>query len=166
MFRTKAITTAPETQTEAPSAREERCQCVCNSTAWHDDPLIPRTFREGGTFAERKAQAVARPTAPRLISLGPSEHVQRNNQGGYDVVPVELFVDHDRRNDFYVLLPDQDRPIRLNDGDQRRDDVTKLPPLPAGQRRFSKPDTGRPASPSDPPPVRISGENPLFTPNG
>ena len=166
MFRTKAITTAPETQTEAPSAREDRCQCACNSTSWHDDPLIPSALREGRTFAERRAQTVTHPSGPRLVSLGPSEHVQRNNQGGYDLVPVELFVDHDRRNDFYVLLPDQDRPIRLNDHDQRSDEVTKLPPLPAGQRRFSKPDTGRTPTPTDPPPVRISGENPLYTPNG
>lgn len=121
-------------------------------------------MREGRTFAERKAAKEVETTGRRLVSLGPTEHVQRNKRGELELVPVELFVDWDKRTEFYVRMPGHPQLIALHE-DTRRDDVTPLPPLPDGQRRISKPDTGRTPTPGDPPPVAVASENPLYTPN-
>lgn len=153
------MTAEPVTHAPEPTT----CRCDCQHPS--EDPMLPRAFTEGRTFDERKAATVAPNTQPRLVSLGPSEYVQRNKSGDLEVLNVELFCDVDRRTDFYVRLPGESQLIRLADSDQRRDAVTVLAPLPAGQRRFSRPESGRNPSPPDPAPVPIGGsENPLFTP--
>lgn len=166
MFRTSRPAPPEAKAVETPQTPTPGCSCRCGAPVSHyDDPKVPKALREGRTFAERKRLAAQVPEGARLVSLGPTEHAQRNKHGGYDLVPVELFVDYDRRNRFFVKFPDYPDLIPLNE-DYRQDATVALPPLPDGQRGFSKPDTGREATPQDPPPVPISGvDNPLYTPN-
>lgn len=101
---------------------------------------MPRAFTEGRTFAERKALRTETPVGPRVASLGPTEFVQRERNGGTTVHDAELFVDLDHTSRMFVRLSPGGELTPLFD-DQRKDSTTPLPALVGG--KFRRPVTGR-----------------------
>ena len=109
-----------------------------------------RIFNEGGTFAERKAQADAHKAVlsrRRLASLGATEFQQRNQRtGNVEYLPAELFYDVDRPNDRFVAIEGVPGVHALNSVDGRQDAVTRLPgkvtrrPGPSGLTPEAMPD--------------------------
>lgn len=121
-----------------------------------------RALTEGATFAERRAARLALPPpAQRLVSLGPTEWVERDRRGGTTVHDCELLVDIDHTSRVYVRFTPDGAPVSLLN-DDRRDEITPLPALPDGRRKFGRPVSGTPAANPDPPPRPVAHPNEMF----
>lgn len=125
-------------------------------TPEQDNPS-PRVFTEGKTFAERKATQAATPSGSRLVSMGPTEFVQRDLKGGTIVRDAELFCDLDHTAKMYVRL-DPGGPLHPLFSTQKTGTTTPLRPLRGS--RFSRPVTGRQSAgaPSVARPVAVPNE--------
>lgn len=92
------------------------------------------------SFASRKAAADAQNAAraePRIVSMGATEFTQRTGQTGeVEIVSAQLFCDVDHPVDRWIEIDGTPGRHSLN-SDDRREQVTKLPPLKGRTRGLS-----------------------------
>jgi hypothetical protein len=114
-------------------------------------PKDAKAFRPS-SFATRRAQADKanrQRAVPRIASLGKSDHMQRNRQGGVDVLEVEQFYDIDHPARRFVAFPGYR--MTPTSEDRRDDEVTPLGTVRG--RRLHRPETSafEPPLPDQPP---------------